>query len=139
MRKIILICALVSFAKAGVILDDIQDVIGNSCMTNPLFLVSSFTVRPWPPVIGSVLFVNMTGIFQINEYVSEMIINTYYNHIWESEDYNINESFDINSSTSFLVTISSGNSYGNYVQQVIIFGGNLTLRHLACWQFAYSI
>jgi hypothetical protein len=139
MRKIILLCTLLSFAKAGMILDDIQDVVGKSCMTNPQFLISSFSVRPWPPVIGSVLTVNMTGIFEINEYVSQMIVNTYYNHIWESQYYNINESFDEDSLESFLVNVPSGNAYGNYVQQVMLFGGTLTLRHLACWQFAYFI
>lgn len=81
----------------------------------------------------------MTGKFGYNEYVSEIVVSTYFDHNWQSHSYYVYQQYLKGALTSFDINSPSGSQTGNYAQQVVLIGGETTLTYLACWQFAYYI
>ncbi|OMJ79523.1 hypothetical protein SteCoe_20451 [Stentor coeruleus] len=139
MNAVFLIIGSLFLGDAITSLDLNQQIIGSSCMASPTFAVSSFNVSPWPPILGSNLALNMTGVFSLNEYISEIVVSTYFNHNWKSHSLYIDQEYLKDTLTTFFINSSSGSQSGNYAQQMVIIGGETTLTYLACWQFAYYI
>ncbi|OMJ93425.1 hypothetical protein SteCoe_3538 [Stentor coeruleus] len=141
MKGIIIICTLLALANAGLRLDNLEQQEGSSCMQNPVFVVSSFDVQPWPPTSNINLAVNMTGTFNRDAYVNQLQVGTNYNRQqWHYQHYNVNENFSKGQTNSFTFSINSGQYGGSYVQQVTLSTqDHQQYQHLTCWQFNYQL
>lgn len=117
---------------------EILSQIGESCAKNPVFVLSNFTVTPYPITIYSPYVIFMNGTFSDSETVKYIYIGTKYSiNPWNYVSQDVNESYKKHSTANFSVTMQSFTAKGGYTVQTTLHRTNHDI--LSCWQFDFII
>lgn len=106
--------------------------------SNPLFVVTSFTVSPWPVTAGEIVTFYMNGVFRAADRISQLKIATQYergqiNYI----NWDIDTSYSAGQTATFSYGLQIGSFPGTYTETFTLEDGSSTF--IACWAFQYSI
>ncbi|OMJ68198.1 hypothetical protein SteCoe_34418 [Stentor coeruleus] len=111
---------------------------GQSCSSSSTFVVTDFTVDPYPPTSGVQMSVNMYGTFSKEMYVSDISIRTRFNGgSWSYKYIDIGQTFNYGQIYTFSFPLTAGTTKGLYENQV----GLETKQgsSFSCWDFTYHI
>ena len=144
MKAIFPALLVVSLVLAGTFLEvpePLQQQVGQACLPNPAFNVTSFDVTPWPPTRNISLAVNMTGVFSRNIFVENISVGTNLNRQqWHFTHTNISTNYTQGQWSTYLIHTNSGLENGQYLKEVVLSNQdrNGNYIHLSCWQFRYE-
>lgn len=112
--------------------------VGNQCSVNSGLSVQSFTVDPWPPVLGQNFIYTTQITFSQSVSMNYYAIGTNFNHnTWNYKTYPNVQTFQPGDIFGATEQMPAGTSPGNYVQQFTMH--NSQNQIVACWQFDYYV
>ena len=112
--------------------------LGQACGTGtPLFVISSFTISPWPPTPGGISSWYMTGTFRTALRISQVHEAFYTRAQTNYIDVDIDQSYNAGQTTTFTYGVQFEQLPGNYAISWTLQDGSSTF--ISCWQVNYSI
>ena len=129
----LILVALAVYAKTDGIVG-----IGQTCDKDGLYVVSNFTVSPFPVTSGIQMTFNMVGTFRTNIYVANVAVRTSYNKghwVYKYED--IDQSFSNGQIYTFSFTLTSGTGNGEYLEEIFL--EEKQGKGISCWTFTYTL
>lgn len=137
--KVLLAGLMICLSLASVELVEKQELgVGQACGSGtPLFVISSFTINPWPPTAGGYASYYMTGTFRQALRISQIHESFYTRMQTNYIDIDVDVSYNAGQTTTFTYGIQFEQLPGNYAISWELQDGSSTF--ISCWQVNYSI
>lgn len=137
--KVYLILLLATIALSTSNLREVQaQSVGRACgETDPIFVISSFTLSIWPPTPGGIALYNMTGKFKEAERISQIHEAFFTPQQTNYIDIDVDVSYTVGQEVSFTYGVQYASLPGNYKIQWWLQNGGPTF--ISCWQVNYSL
>ena len=116
----------------------LQDNLGESCLKNPNFNFTSFTVQYWPIYLGIPYSLIFSGVFTSEELLDQITVGIRREgHTWDYSFFNYNQNFKKGDLNTFTINMPGPPQKGSYISQVTFHRPNYSI--FSCWQIAYQI
>jgi hypothetical protein len=111
---------------------------GKSCTSDSQFITMDFTVNPYPPVIAKPYTGLMTGVFNRNETLNQLVAKTTHDGSkFATNNFPVLRNYIYGVSYSFNFTLVAGTFPGLY--DVMVYLENKSGSYISCWEFAYHL
>ena len=115
-----------------------SSTVGESCLKDPTFNISDFTVSLWPIYMNQQYTFTMSGNFLHKELVDQLTIGVRKGTgAWAYTFDVLNQDYPLGNVTSFTYPTQGPSSKGSYTTQVTLHRPNYTI--ISCWQYVYVV
>lgn len=139
MKSLALLCCTILLVNAGVHLEDssLTTQVGQSCDQNPIFIISSFDVSPYPIQCGSSFTITMTGTYNQGASIGQIQVGLYHNQQWNYQNFNVNTNYAPGQTATYTLQVNTPQYSGSYLVQTTVHYSS-GQQYVSCWQFNYG-
>lgn len=112
--------------------------VGRNCDSSSQLVVTGFDVSPYPPLLGKSYSGVMTGVFNRNQTLSQMVIKTTHDgNKFATNNFPLNQNYIYGLIYNFNFSLVAGTFTGLYDVQVFL--ENKSGSSISCWDFTYHL
>ena len=138
--KALLISGLLAVVLGGVAFNQAVSTpaIGQSCDKDPVYVIDTFTVTPYPIAQAQQYLISIGGKFSEKDYIEQIYIATKDGKgFWHYSYQTVKKEYSKNAIANFTVSLEGPSERGAYTDQISFHRHDFS--YLACWQYDYDI
>ena len=112
--------------------------LGRNCDSNSQLVVTGFNISPYPPLLGKSYSGILTGVFEKNQTLTQMVIKTTLDgNKFATNNLPLNQNYIYGLIYNFNFSLVAGTFTGLYDVQVFL--ENNAGNYISCWDFTYHL